>query len=326
MRILGAFFGLFLAFSLQGQEATVGASEKRPLSHADYDRWESLKSYDMDGLGDLAFAIVAPQEGDGYMAVYQLATGEEIARIPRVSRAEWLPKTGMLLIKQDPAEAEMRPPQTEKKRRRTTFLPHRPTCCTLSPVAATGIARTDSLGAITRWGIQGGYEENDSVLDELILERPAKEKEKPHADFLTVLMDYEDLIDEATGAASVKFYPPVVDTLMAFDRVLDWGFPKEEQNLYATWYVITEHKDSKLAELHWDRPEIAETAVEFSNVAFAFNGIIYQKKDRKDQAYPSLWYRDVHPERRTPMLIAEYNSPGMPPGYGPYAGGRTHTY
>jgi len=325
MRILGAFFGLFLAFSLQGQEATVGASEKRPLSHADYDRWESLKSYDMDGLGDLAFAIVAPQEGDGYMAVYQLATGEEIARIPRVSRAEWLPKTGMLLIKQDPAEAEMR--RLKLKKTKKDDLPaSQAYLLYFEPGAATGIARTDSLGAITRWGIQGGYEEKDSVLDELILERPAKEKEKPHADFLTVLMDYEDLIDEATGAASVKFYPPVVDTLMAFDRVLDWGFPKEEQNLYATWYVITEHKDSKLAELHWDRPEIAETAVEFSNVAFAFNGIIYQKKDRKDQAYPFMWYRDVHPERRTPMLIAEYNSPGMPPGYGPYAGGRTHTY
>ncbi len=123
-------------------------------------------------------------------------------------------------------------------------------------------------------------------MDELILERPAKDKEKPHADFLTVWMDYEELVNEETGEFSWKFYPPVVDTLMAFDRVLDWGFPKEEQNLYATWYVITEHKDSKLAELHWDRPEVAETAVEFSNVTFAFNGIIYQKKDRKDQAYP----------------------------------------
>jgi hypothetical protein len=69
MRILSALFGLILTFSLQGQEATVAAPEKRPLSHTDYDRWESLKSYGMDGMGDLAYAIVAPQEGDGYLAV-----------------------------------------------------------------------------------------------------------------------------------------------------------------------------------------------------------------------------------------------------------------
>jgi len=308
-----------------GQSVEIPVAPKRPLSHADYDRWESIKSFGMDGMGDLAYAIVAPQEGDGYLAVYQLASGREIARIPRVSRAEWLPYSGSLLIKQDPAAAEMR--RLKLKKTKKEDLPvSQAYLLTFEAGSASGIARTDTLGAISRWGIQGGYDEKEIPYDEFILERPAKDKEKPHVDFLTVWMDYEDSIDEETGEASTKWYPPVLDTLMAFDQVVDWGFPKEEQNLYASWYVITENKDSKLAELHWNRPQVVETAAEFSRVSFAFNGIIYQKKDRKDQDYPSLWYRDMHPEQGSPVLIAEFNSPGLPPGYGPYSGGRTHTY
>ena len=325
MRVLGALFGLFFSFSLQGQDATVNALEKRPLSHAEYDRWESLNSYGMDGMGNLAYAIIAPQEGDGYMAVYLLASGEEIARIPRVSKAEWLPNTGTLIIKQDPVQQELR--QLNLKKTNKDDLPtSKAYMLYFKPGDATGIARMDALGAITRWGVQGGYNEKEIFSDEFILERPSKDYEKPHIDFLMVSMDYEDFNYEETGEASTKLYPPVLDTLMAFDHVLDWGFPKEEQNLYASWYVITENKDSKLAELHWNQPEIVETAAEFLNVSFAFNGIIYQRKDRIDQDYPSLWYRDRNPAQRPPMLIAEFNSPGMPPGYGPYSGGRTHTY
>ena len=57
MRIWGALFGLILAITLHGQEATVATPEKHPLAHADYDRWESLKSYGMDGMGDLAIVV-----------------------------------------------------------------------------------------------------------------------------------------------------------------------------------------------------------------------------------------------------------------------------
>ena len=53
---------------------------------------KALNRFGMDGMGDLAYAIVAPKKGNGYLAVYQLASGREIARIPRVSRAEWLPQ------------------------------------------------------------------------------------------------------------------------------------------------------------------------------------------------------------------------------------------
>ena len=324
MRKIPILLALVASIAAFGQENPLASIEKRPLTHADYDRWESLKSYGMDAMGDLAYALVASQEGDGYLAVYQLASGEEIARIPRVSLADWLPNTGTLLIKQDPAEAEMR--RLKLKKTKKDDLPtSQAYLLYFESGAATGISRTDTLGAIARWGIQGGYEENETIIDELILERPAKDKEKPHVDFLMVWMDYEDIIQEETGERSTKLYPPVLDTVLAFDQVLDWGFPKEDQNLFAMYYVITENKDSKLAELHWDRPEVIGTAAEFANVTFAFNGLIYQKKDRKDQAYPSFWYCDAQLEIE-PQLIAEFNSPGLPPGYGPYSGGRKHSY
>ena len=330
MRNLGILLIALWSVSVHGQSVEIPVAPKRPLSHSDYDRWESMKSFGMDGMGDLAYAIVAPQEGDGYLAIYQLASGKEVARIPRISRAEWLPNTGTLLIKQDPAEAEMR--RLKLKKTKKEDLPvSQAYLLTFEAGAASSISRTDTLGAIARWGVQGGYDEKEILSDEFILERPAKDKEKPHVDYLKVWMDYEDLINQETGEASTKLYPPVLDTMMSFDRALDWGFPKEEQNLYASWYVVTENKDSKLAELHWvrplhwDRPEVVETAAEFANVSFAFNGLIYHKKDRKDQAYSSMWYRDVQ-YGSAPQLIAEFNSPGLPPGYGPYSGGRTHTY
>ncbi|MBL6626943.1 MAG: hypothetical protein ISP50_02475, partial [Cryomorphaceae bacterium] len=324
MRNLGILLIALWSVSVHGQSVEIPVAPKRPLSHSDYDRWESMKSFGMDGMGDLAYAIVAPQEGDGYLAIYQLASGKEVARIPRISRAEWLPNTGTLLIKQDPSEAEMR--RLKLKKTKKEDLPvSQAYLLTFEAGAASSISRTDTLGAIARWGVQGGWDEKEILSDEFILERPAKDKEKPHVDYLKVWMDYEDLINQETGEASTKLYPPVLDTMMSFDRALDWGFPKEEQNLYASWYVVTENKDSKLAELHWDRPEVIETAAEFSNLSFAFNGLIYHKKDRKDQAYSSMWYRDVQ-YGSAPQLIAEFNSPGLPPGYGPYSGGRTHTY
>jgi dienelactone hydrolase len=323
MRKLGVLLIALWSISVFGQSSSVESSQKRPLTHADYDQWESIKSYGVDAMGDLAFAIVTPQEGDGYLGVYQLASGQEIARIPRVTRADWLPNTVCLLVKQDPPEAEIR--QLKLKKTKKEDLPQAQAyLLTFASGAATGIARIDTLGAINRWGIQEGYDEKEVIKDEIILERPAKDKEKPSVDFLSILMDYDVLEENDTMEFVMGSLD--IDTVMSFKRVLDWGFPKQEQNLYASWYVITENEASKLAELHWGHPEIAETAMEFSNISFAFSGIIYHKKDRKDQEYPSMWYRDGAPEGRTPQLIAEFNSPGLPPGYGPYAGGRSHTY
>ncbi|NCZ94338.1 MAG: hypothetical protein EBZ16_02265 [Flavobacteriia bacterium] len=145
-----------------GQSVEIPVAPKRPLSHADYDRWESIKSFGMDGMGDLAYAIVAPQEGDGYLAVYQLASGREIARIPRVSRAEWLPNTGTLLIKQDPAEAEMR--RLKLKKTKKEDLPvSQAYLLTFEAGSALGIARTDTLWGVfmealsTRFGYAHGF-------------------------------------------------------------------------------------------------------------------------------------------------------------------------
>ena len=197
MRKLGVLLIALWSISVFGQSSSVESSQKRPLTHADYDQWESIKSYGVDAMGDLAFAIVTPQEGDGYLGVYQLASGQEIARIPRVTRADWLPNTVCLLVKQDPPEAEIR--QLKLKKTKKEDLPQAQAyLLTFASGAATGIARIYTLGAINRCGIQEGYDEKEVIKDEIILERPAKDKEKPSVDFLSILMDYDVLEENDT--------------------------------------------------------------------------------------------------------------------------------
>src|SRR3977135_2856835 len=64
---------LLISTSVLAQQTT----QKRPLTHADYDSWRSLQGQQLSRDGKfIAYALV-PQDGDGEIVVRALDTGKE---------------------------------------------------------------------------------------------------------------------------------------------------------------------------------------------------------------------------------------------------------
>ena len=51
-------------------------SQKKKLTHDDYDMWKSIKNYSMDALGKSIVYEIKPQQGDGLLYLYSTVTGE----------------------------------------------------------------------------------------------------------------------------------------------------------------------------------------------------------------------------------------------------------
>src|SRR5579872_1196794 len=53
------------------------AAQKRPITHADYDSWRSIRSQQLSRDGKFLAYALFPQEGDGQFVVRNLTTGKE---------------------------------------------------------------------------------------------------------------------------------------------------------------------------------------------------------------------------------------------------------
>lgn len=79
--------------------------DKRPLTHDDYDTWQSIRGQKISSDGLWILYTAAPQEGDGELVVRHVDSGREY-RHPRGSGAEFTANVQHVVFLLDPAEAD----------------------------------------------------------------------------------------------------------------------------------------------------------------------------------------------------------------------------
>ncbi|MBC8153084.1 MAG: PD40 domain-containing protein, partial [Bacteroidetes bacterium] len=93
--------------------AQTGAPTKRPLTHADYDRWQSVRSEKMSDNGRWICYQIDPQEGDGVLEL-KSADGTKTTRFPRGYMAQFTADNQFLLMRLKAPFADTRKAKLKK--------------------------------------------------------------------------------------------------------------------------------------------------------------------------------------------------------------------
>ena len=78
--------------------STAAFAQKRPLTHADYDRWQSIRAEKIADDGRWICYQIDPQEGDGVLEV-KSADGSKTLRFPRGYMAQFTADNQFLLMR-----------------------------------------------------------------------------------------------------------------------------------------------------------------------------------------------------------------------------------
>jgi dipeptidyl aminopeptidase/acylaminoacyl peptidase len=92
------------------------AQQKRALTHADYDRWESLSSEKITKNGQFVGFQISPQEGDGRMEVFPFKNPAQRTVIPRASGFSFTPDDAYAVGKISPQKDSVRALKLQKKK------------------------------------------------------------------------------------------------------------------------------------------------------------------------------------------------------------------
>jgi dipeptidyl aminopeptidase/acylaminoacyl peptidase len=95
---------------------TTFSQEKRPISHDDYEKWETITSSDLSNDGSTLFYLLNPQQQDGNLIFHNLKSGDEV-RVPRGSKAAFSSGNGFAVFHIEPPQALVRQAKVEKKKR-----------------------------------------------------------------------------------------------------------------------------------------------------------------------------------------------------------------
>jgi dipeptidyl aminopeptidase/acylaminoacyl peptidase len=108
-RLLTCLF-LFFAFSAQ--------SQKRPLTAADYDRWQSVRSEKISPNGQWIAYQIDPQEGDGRLEITSAGPASSRTRyaFPRGYMAQFTPDSKFLVMRLKVPVADVRKAKLKKKK------------------------------------------------------------------------------------------------------------------------------------------------------------------------------------------------------------------
>lgn len=102
---------LSVSFSLLGQSPA-----KRPLTPADYDRWESVKSEKISEDGRWIVYQIDPQDGDGRLEVADALTKAAVRRFPRGYMAQFTPDSRFLVARLKVPVTDTRKAKLKKKK------------------------------------------------------------------------------------------------------------------------------------------------------------------------------------------------------------------
>ncbi len=91
------------------------AQERRPLSHADYDRWETLSSQAISNDGQRVLYIIKPEMNDGNLFMSELIS-EQQAVVPRGAKAAFSPGNNFAVFHIEPPRAVVRKAKADKKK------------------------------------------------------------------------------------------------------------------------------------------------------------------------------------------------------------------
>lgn len=89
---------LLLSATAFAQTAPAGKGTKRPLTHADYDRWQGIRAEKISDDGRWISYQIDPQEGDGMLEV-KSADGAKTTRFPRGYMAQFTADNAFLLMR-----------------------------------------------------------------------------------------------------------------------------------------------------------------------------------------------------------------------------------
>ena len=104
--------GLMLLFAAQ----LTFAQQKRSLTHADYDGWESLSSAKITKDGKFVGYQISPQDGDSRFVVFPYSNPAQKTLIPRASSASFSPDDSFLVGKIVPQKDSVRILKLKKKK------------------------------------------------------------------------------------------------------------------------------------------------------------------------------------------------------------------
>ena len=285
----------------------------KSLMHQDYDSWERISDYGISDNGRYAFATVTPQIGDGSSILFNLETGEEIARWDRAFQLNFLPNSGFIIFSVKPPFLENRSMKLRKEKNENMLQNQ----CVLASLVDDQIRGLDTLGSVSRFEID--YGKMDNGIDVFAIERPSFKKEKSKLSLYTLKAN-----------KSKQNY--LIDSNYTWENTIDWGFAKNRMTNSA-FYVIVENKKNDTQSLIYNplkKDSLIDVGATFESIAFGNKKspglagcIFYTKKIRVNDDYTSLWQAGLDSNNNLyRKMIAEVNSPGFPPGYYPSSKGQ----
>jgi dipeptidyl aminopeptidase/acylaminoacyl peptidase len=93
--------------------SVISSAQKPPLDHSVYDGWKSITSPVISADGKWVAYIINPQQGDGWLYIYNMATGIKDS-VARGTRTSFSPDSKYLAYQVDPSYAENRAAKKKK--------------------------------------------------------------------------------------------------------------------------------------------------------------------------------------------------------------------
>jgi dienelactone hydrolase len=91
------------------------ATEKKIITHDDYDKWELISDPLVSGDGSHAMYLLNPQRGDGHLIIHDLRNGKDV-KIARGANAAFSPASGFAIFNIEPQRDVVRKAKVEKRR------------------------------------------------------------------------------------------------------------------------------------------------------------------------------------------------------------------
>ncbi len=286
---------------------------KSSLSHQDYDSWERISDYGISDNGRYAYATINPQVGDGSSVLFDLKTGREIARWERAFQLNFLPNSGSVIFSVKPSFLENRSMKLRKVKNENMLQNQ----CVLAFLVDDKIIGLDTLGSVSRFEIDFG--KMDTGIDIFAIERPSFKKEKAKLSLYTVRVN-----------KSKQNY--LIDSNHTWENTIEWGFAENKITNSALYVVLENPKNSTQSLIYnpLKKDSLIDVGAVFESIAFGnrkspeiADHIFYTKKIRVDDDYTSLWQAGFDDNKKLcRRMIAEVNSPGLPPGNYPSSKGQ----
>lgn len=213
----------FLWAALSGLSLVTYAQQpaKPPLDHSVYDNWESIGSKAVSNNGQWVVYTITPQEGDGRLVVYNVATRRSL-EVPRGNNAKITEDSKFVVFAIDPLFRDTR--QARIKKKKTAEMPK------------------DSLGILSleQWQVSKipmvksfKTPEKGSGLVAYLMERPQGDK-------------------DSTGGTTLRIRNLQTGSEDSIRHVLEYAFSKPGNKLLAETTVSKKDSLAQAAVLLWD--------------------------------------------------------------------------